>query len=151
MTVLSRCMNLTLAAALLAGLSLPARAVDSYNPNGEAFIQANLLLQDEDWPRAVSLLRTIVADSPTSADANNLLGYALRKSGDHAAAEGFYLQGARAQSAPSRRPRISGRALCRDRPAGKEAQELLLGLEQICGNTTCDEYRQLAEFIATKG
>lgn len=150
MTVLSKCLNLTLAATLLAGLSLPAGAVDSYNPNGMAFIQANLLVQDEDWPRAVSLLRTIVADSPTSADANNLLGYALRKSGDHTAAEGFYLR------ALELNPRHRGAheylgELYVEIGQPEKAQELLLGLEQICGNTTCNEYRQLAEFIATKG
>jgi len=44
---------------------------------------ARALIRAKKWKSAASALRQIVRTDPRNADANNLLGYALRKSGDY--------------------------------------------------------------------
>lgn len=46
------------------------------------FTAAQAALQDEDFDGAVTLLTKVVDRSPTDADAQNLLGYSLRKIGN---------------------------------------------------------------------
>lgn len=46
----------------------------------------------KDYSGAIALLTQIVASKPDDADANNLLGYSLRKTGKWQEAETFYLK-----------------------------------------------------------
>lgn len=151
MTVLSTCLKLTLAAALVAALSPPAASVDTSGFGyGTSFGKARVLLQNEKWSEAAALLRTVVADNPTNVDAHSLLGFALRKTGDYEAAQGLYAR------ALELNPRHRGTLeylgeLYVEIGQPDKAQQQLVALEQACGNTSCDEYRQLAEFIAANG
>ncbi len=100
--------SLRLAAAALVALSLaapPALAVDSgggsssssnssssSSVSGPSLNDARALIRAGKWKPAVAMLKTIVANDGRNADAFNLLGYSLRKSGDRKNAEGFYLK-----------------------------------------------------------
>lgn len=75
-------------------LATPVGAVDYIRLSPSEFSQdlqtASRLLAEMDYPAAIDILRILVADEPDDADALALMGYALRKSGDPARAEGFY-------------------------------------------------------------
>jgi tetratricopeptide (TPR) repeat protein len=160
MNVVSKSVKLLVGVALLAGLSMPAYAVDSggggsgggnssRDSSGPTLSDARARIRAEQWDKAVALLKTIVSDTPNDADANNLLGYALRKSGDYKNAEGFYLKALKLNPKHRGAHEYLGELYVEIGQMAK-ARDLLARLEQICGNTSCEEYRELADFIAAK-
>jgi cytochrome c-type biogenesis protein CcmH/NrfG len=72
-------------ALLIAALSAPAFAMDSPKPEPKEPEKKGLLdpareaIARQDWTRAQSLLRDVVASQPQNADAHNLYAYAMRK------------------------------------------------------------------------
>lgn len=141
----------SLRAACLASLlavSCAAGAVDvpAMNPGLDSRLSAaRLAIADRAWGRAIMELQIVVRDDPGNADAHNLLGYALRKSGP----------------AQLQRALEHYRTALRIDPHHRGAHEyigeayLMLGdtdsarrhlqdLERICGGTACEEYQDLA-------
>ena len=85
------------AVALFVVLSVaPVLAVDyvrlSPSEYADDLLKASELAYDQSYDEAIAILKVLVGDEPDNADALNLLGYSLRKTGDLDRAEGFYLK-----------------------------------------------------------
>ena len=110
---------------------------------------ARVLIRAKKWKSAVSMLKQIVRADPGSAEANNLLGYSLRKSGDYKNAQGFYLKALKINPKHRGAHEYLGE-LYVEIGQMKKAQQMLAQLEKLCGNKTCEEYQDLAKFVAAK-
>ena len=159
-------LRLLLAAAIVAGgatMALPSLAVDTGGNGGGSsggggastsstvtkgftMADARAAIKAKKWKTAVSILKKIVAKSPGNADALNLLGYSLRKTGDTRNAQGFYLKALKIEPSHKGANEYLGE-LYVEIGQLKKAQQRLKALEAICGNTTCEEYQDLAKFI----
>jgi Flp pilus assembly protein TadD len=141
-----------LAASVALAFAAPAFAVDSGSDDPSIatapdLSQVRVLINNADFVGAVAALKPIVAQHPDDPDALNLMGYSLRKSGDVDRAYGFY------RKALNINPRHRGAneylgELYVEIGEIEKAKEHLLALERICGNTSCEEYVDLAEAIA---
>lgn len=163
-------------AILLAGpLSLPALAVDTgggggtpaaapmapaapaphaaSRPAAKARLldlnDARKLIARNDWAGAVKMLRVIVRQQPRNADALNLLGYSLRQSGDMKEAEAWYLKALKLKPNHLGANEYLGELYAMTGQMAK-ARARLTTIQKICGNTSCEEYRDLARAIAHK-
>jgi tetratricopeptide (TPR) repeat protein len=157
------------AAALCLALSLPSLAVDTgggggsggggsqssssgsgggsgSDSSGPTLADVRVMIKSERWDAAIRTLKTIVANSPNNADALNLLGYSLRKTGDHDNALGFYLKALKINPRHKGANEYLGELYMETGQLAK-AQAQLEVLAKLCGNTTCEEYRDLAEAI----
>lgn len=164
--LLTKALTITAGAMLVAGTlaATPVYAFDtgggsSYSSSsdsgssavsGPTLDQARALIRAKKWKSAVSSLKQIVRAEPGSAEANNLLGYSLRKSGDYKNAQGFYLKALKLQPGHKGANEYLGELYVEIGQMAK-AKKQLARLEQLCGNQSCKEYRALAQFIAAKG
>jgi tetratricopeptide (TPR) repeat protein len=114
--------------------------------SGPTLADARVMIKAQRWDAAIRTLKTIVADSPNNADALNLLGYSLRKSGDTDHALGFYLKALKINPRHKGANEYLGELYVETGQMAK-AQAQLEVLAKLCGNTTCEEYRDLAEAI----
>jgi tetratricopeptide (TPR) repeat protein len=150
-----------LAATVAFALVAPALAVDqgtssssdsSSSSSSSGFdvssgmADARRLINRGDFAGAVEALKPVIGADANNADALNLMGFALRKSGDIPHALGFY------RRALSVNPNHKGAneylgELYVETGEMDLARERLAELERICGNTTCEEYEDLAEAI----
>ena len=117
--------------------------------SGPSLNDARALIRAQKWKSAATMLKQIVRADPRSAEANNLLGYSLRKTGDYKNAQGFYLKALKLD------PRHKGATeylgeLNDEIGQLAKANKQLATLEKLCGNTSCKEYQTLAKFIAAK-
>ncbi len=71
------------------GGSFTPAPTQSYNPQ-EEYKSGVAALKSEDWKGAVSHFRKVVDAVPKNADANNLLGYSLRRNGDRKGGLKYY-------------------------------------------------------------
>jgi Flp pilus assembly protein TadD len=62
--------------------SQPATPAAKPKPAGPTLATARADIDAKNWTRAIADMRTIIAASPNSADAYNLLGYSYRNSGN---------------------------------------------------------------------
>jgi Flp pilus assembly protein TadD len=165
-----------LAGALLASaLAFPALAVDTGGGGGEPAApamapappaahhtsrpaakvklldlnDARKLIAKSDWAGAIKMLRVIVKQQPKNADALNLLGYSLRQSGDMKEAEAWYLKALRLKPNHLGANEYLGELYVMTGQMAK-AKARLAALQKICGNTSCEEYQDLARAIAKK-
>ena len=98
-------------------MPLPAYAVDDMESTDAPDLTAvRAKIDAKDYQGALADLRDLAQDVQ-QADVYNLLGFTLRKTGDYETSAHLLQQGARAEAGPQGRPRISRRALCRDRPS----------------------------------
>jgi predicted Zn-dependent protease len=110
---------------------------------------ARKLIAKSDWDGAIKLLRVIVVQQPKNADALNLLGYSLRQKGQMKEAEAWYLKALKLQPTHLGANEYLGELyVMTGQPA--KAQARLKALAKICGNTTCEEYQDLAKAIGAK-
>lgn len=126
---------------------------DSSSPSevsGPSLNDARALIRAKKWKSAATMLKQIVRNDPRNAEANNLLGYSLRKSGDYKNAQGFYLKALKLSPGHKGAHEYLGE-LYVEIGQLKKARQMLAQLEKLCGNKTCDEYQDLAKFIAAKG
>jgi len=108
---------------------------------------ARALVKAQKWKSAISVLKTIVADDSRNADALNLLGFSLRKSGDMKNAEGFYLKALKLNPRHKGANEYLGELYVETGRLDK-ARDRLETLAKLCGNTTCEEYEDLEKVIA---
>lgn len=166
MTNQSRRAGRVLAALLLSGaLSFPAFAVDSggdgsssgyssgsgsgssgSETGGPTLADVRIMIRNQRWDAAIRTLKNIVARSPDNADALNLLGYSLRRSGDHDNALGFYLKAIKINPRHRAAHEYLGELYVETGQIAK-ARVQLETLAQLCGNTSCEEYQDLARAI----
>jgi tetratricopeptide (TPR) repeat protein len=177
MTSLSiRRAGLTLAIGLVSlSLSLPALAVDTGGGGGEPAAapapsvshgsmmkstaapnthmidldEARRLIAKSDWVGSIKLLRQIVVQQPHNADALNLLGYSLRQKGEMKEAEAWYLKALKIEPKHLGANEYLGELYAMTGQLDK-AQARLKTIAKICGNTSCEEYKDLAKVIAAK-
>jgi Flp pilus assembly protein TadD len=141
-------------AAIAIALSLaamPGLAVDTGGEgnggDGPSLSDARVHIRAEEWKEAIAVLRTIVATDGNDADALNLLGFSLRKSGDLENAEGFYLRALELNPGHKGANEYLGELYVEIGQIEK-AKERLETLARLCGNTTCEEYEDLEKAIA---
>lgn len=118
--------------------------------SGPSLGDARALIRAQKWKSATSMLKRIVRADPRNADANNLLGYSLRKSGDYKTAQGFYLKALKLNPRHKGANEYLGELYVEIGQLAK-ANTQLATLEKLCGNKSCEEYQALAKFIAAKG
>ena len=97
------------------------------------------------WKQAIGVLKQIIADDPGNADALNLMGYSLRKSGDYKSAQGFYLKALKIKPGHRDANEYLGELYVEIGQFAK-ARQRLEALEGICG-TGCEQYRELKQAI----
>jgi Flp pilus assembly protein TadD len=122
---------------------------DTAQPGVPTLAEAQALIDAKKYKSAVSLLKKIVAAQPRNAEANNLLGYSLRKTGDYKNAQGFYLKALKINPKHRGAHEYLGE-LYVEIGQMEKAKQMLADLEKLCGNKTCEEYEDLEKFIEAK-
>ena len=145
--MLKRLTRILVAAVACAALAAPALAIDSNSPD-VTLDDARASIQMGDFRGAVGILRDVIADDPNNADALNLMGYSLRKSGDRDRALGFYLKAIKINPKHKSAHEYLGELYVEIGQIEK-AKEHLKIIAQLCGSTSCEEYEDLAEAIAS--
>ncbi|MES2942477.1 MAG: tetratricopeptide repeat protein [Pseudomonadota bacterium] len=110
---------------------------------------ARAAIKAKDWKKSVAELTTAVKDQPNNADAHNLLAYSYRKQATPDLPKAFehYEIALRINPKHKGAHEYIGEAYLMDKKPAK-AEEHLAQLKTICGNTTCEEYEDLAKAIA---
>jgi tetratricopeptide (TPR) repeat protein len=125
------------------GSSEPAASVSK--PADPNFAQAKALIEAKRYKEAMPLLQLAVATNPRNADAYNLMGYAVRSSGDPNGSLQYYQQALAIDSRHLGAHEYIGEAyLMLNRP--QEAEQHLARLDSLC-LFGCSEYRQLKAAI----
>ena len=151
-------MNLRLisAVALAALLSTTplAMAVDSGGGSAQVSVSDQLStarsqIKSKKWDAAIGTLKLALDAEPNNADANNLMGYSLRKSGNTKRAEGFYLKALKLSPKHKGANEYLGELYVEIGQLDK-AKQRLEALKGICG-TGCEEYKDLKAAIDKAG
>lgn len=121
------------------GGSSPIVSVSSSMQDARAQIKKQL------WADAIETLRVVLEAEPNNADANNLMGYSLRKSGNLQRAESFYLKALKLSPKHKGANEYLGELYVETGNLAK-AKARLEVLESICG-TDCEEYQDLKAAI----
>jgi tetratricopeptide (TPR) repeat protein len=113
-------------------------------PDSDRTDYAYQLAKDGRYEEALALLDTL--KDPNTAKALNYRGYATRKLGRTDEGIGYYLQSVRLDPQYAKVREYLGEAYV---VKGRLdlAQEQLQQIRSICGNTSCEEYQDLAEAI----
>ena len=149
-------MKLRIVTLLLAGVFAAAgvQAADtgpvaSQPAASERIKVARDAIEKKDWKKALAELQLAVRDEPRNADIHNLLGYSYRKQATPDLAKAFehYNTAIRLDPRHKGAHEYIGEAYLMDKKLA-EAEKHLASLAQICGNTSCEEYADLARSIA---
>lgn len=140
-----------LVAALACPLLQAADTSSNYVPPSasERIDTARQAIQNKDWRKALGELNRAVRDEPRNADIHNLLGYSYRKQATPNLAKAFehYRKAIDLDARHKGAHEYIGEAYLMDKKP-QEAEKHLASLAQICGNTSCEEYVDLAKAIA---
>jgi len=110
------------------------------------FVQANMAIQEQNWDRAVELLKKVVERDGTNADAHNLLGFSERKRGNLEAAFRHYDRALALDPKHRGAHEYAGEAFLLSDNLAK-AEEHLARLDKLCF-FPCEEYTDLQQAIA---
>ena len=136
--------------SLCATVALAAGDVSSSQPStAERLTDARKAIDTGSWRNASFALTVALREEPRNADVHNLLGYYNRKKPEPDLAKAFEHYNTALKLDPKHRGahEYLGEAYLMDKKPA-EAEKLLAGLEVICGNRTCEEYKDLADAIA---
>lgn len=146
-------MRKTLVAAAFAALVMPASAwaagteVETKEPWRDAYDAAVVLIKAGKYDDGITKLKAIgVKDS---ADINNQLGFAHRKSGKWDEAVGFYEAALKIDPAHVGALEYYGEYFVWKGDLGK-ARDHLVKIEKACGSKSCAGYKELASAIEKK-
>jgi len=103
-------------------------------------------IASKNWTKAIADLTAIVKASPSSADAYNLLGYSYRNAGNYDRAGQAYAKALKLNPKHTGALEYQGVLFIKLGQKDK-AQANLDKIKAICGNTTCEEYADLAKAI----
>jgi Flp pilus assembly protein TadD len=117
---------------------------DDEAQKADPYKQAEELIDDEEYAKAIPLLQKLVKDKGAYADALNLLGYSYRKSGDAKTALDYYNQALAMEPEHLGANEYLGELYLEMKQPDK-AKERLAVLKGACGD--CDEYDELEEAI----
>ena len=106
-------------------------------------------IKAKDFKKSIAELTVAVKDQPGNADAHNLLAYSYRKQVTPDLPKAFEHYNTALKINPKHKGahEYIGEAYLMDKKPAK-AEEHLAQLQTICGNTTCEEYADLAKSIA---
>jgi len=140
-------------AALLASTPM-SFAVDSGGGSAQVSVSdqlstARAQIKSQKWDAAIGTLKLALDAEPNNADANNLMGYSLRKSGNLQRAEGFYLKALKLSPKHKGANEYLGELYVEIGQLDKAKQRLEV-LEGVCG-TGCEEYKDLKAAIDKAG
>ena len=108
-------------------------------------MKAKVAIAQEDFDRALEYLEQVRDDDPNNADAWNLTGFSLRKTGKYEASEQAYTKALVIDPKHSQAIEYMGELyLTLDKPA--KAESLLARLEDLC-TFNCKERNMLAKAI----
>lgn len=129
--------------------SLSARDTPSEPTAAERLANARSAIKTQDWSVSIFELSAVVREEPGNADAHNLLAYAYRRQPTPNLAKAFehYQIALKLDPRHKGAHEYIGEAYLMARNLAK-AEEHLARLQAICGNTSCEEYAELAESIA---
>lgn len=127
-------------------MSVPSHAVDSNDRPVPELAAVRAQIDQGGYDQAIVLLRQVIAARPNDADALNLMGFSLRKSGDFDRALGFYQKALRIEPGHLGANEYLGELYVETGEA-EGAQRQLIALEGLCG-TSCEEYLDLKTAIA---
>jgi Tfp pilus assembly protein PilF len=115
----------------------------------ERLANARDAIKAQNWKKAQSELNTALKSEPKNADVHNLLGYTLRKQAQPNLPKAFEHYKTALQLNPQHKGahEYIGEAYLMDKKPDEAAKHLAT-LETLCGNTTCEEYADLAKSIA---
>jgi Tfp pilus assembly protein PilF len=124
--------------------SAPAPAAPDRMASARSAIQA------KDWQKAIAQLSVLVKAEPKNADAHNLLAYSYRKLAQPNLPKAFEHYKIALQLDPKHKGahEYIGEAYLMDKKP-EEAEKHLATLEKLCGNTSCEEYADLAKSLAS--
>jgi Flp pilus assembly protein TadD len=116
----------------------------------DSMATARAAIKAREWKKSITELSTFVAAQPGNADAHNLLAYSYRKQVTPDLPKAFEHYNIALKLNPNHRGahEYIGEAYLMDGKPAK-AEEHLARLKAICGNTTCEEYEDLAKAVAT--
>lgn len=146
------------AMALQAGLAFAADTPTSSEPasqtprpagNKERITVAREAIKAKDFKKSIAELTLAVQEHPGNAELHNLLGYSYRKQATPDLPRAFdqYRLALKFDSEHRGANEYIGEAYLMDKKPAK-AEDHLAKLKSICGNTTCEEYQDLAKSIA---
>jgi len=139
-----------IALALTLAGTAPGLGVDSGGSSPTVSVSSSMQdartqIKKQRWADAIATLRVVLEAEPNNADANNLMGYSLRKSGNLQRAEGFYLKALKLSPKHKGANEYLGELYVETGNLAK-AKTRLEVLESICG-TGCEEYQDLKAAI----
>jgi len=140
----------SLSASLCAPVAMAAGDVSSSQPSvAERLTDARKAIDSGNWSSASSALTVALREEPRNADVHNLLGYYNRKKPQPDLPKAFEHYNMALKLDPKHKGahEYLGEAYLMDKKPA-EAEKLLASLETICGNKTCEEYKDLAAAIA---
>ena len=125
------------------GSSTETPATRTVDPN---YTRAKAMIEARDYQNALPLLQQVVTKDPKNADAYNLMGFALRKSGNPAGSLQYYQQALAIDSRHIGAHEYIGEAYLM---LGRlpEAEQHLARLDSLC-TFGCAEYRMLKAAVA---
>ncbi len=127
-------------APAMMGGSAPETAKSRNYTDGERAVKA------KDYAKAIPLLERAWNDNKTDADTNNLLGYSHRQLGNKQVALTYYQRALQADANHKGANEYIGELYVEMNDLPK-AETHLAKLAQVCGNMTCEEYRDLKAAI----
>ncbi len=138
---------LTLSASAAFAADTPSAPVSTAP---DRLANARAAIAAKDWQKAIVQLSAAVKDEPKNADAHNLLAYSNRKQAQPNLPKAFEHYKIALQLDPKHKGahEYIGEAYLMDKKPD-EAQKHLDALEKLCGNTTCEEYADLAKSLAS--
>jgi tetratricopeptide (TPR) repeat protein len=111
-----------------------------------AFLDGERAVKAKEYAKAIPLLERAYNENTRDADATNLLGYSHRKLGNKDTALVYYQRALQADPNHRGANEYLGELYVEMNDLPK-AKERLAKLQQICRNTTCEEYRDLKAAI----
>jgi Flp pilus assembly protein TadD len=150
MSVITRKLTGLFAVVLLclSGSIALANLGDSDDPatDDPGFAEGKAAIEAQDWTTAIAALSKTAEAYPDSADTQNFLAYAYRKSGNLEAALEHYQRALEIDPSHKHAHEYLGEAyLMKDDLAS--AQKQLEALAKICTPIPCEEYKQLERAI----
>lgn len=118
-------------------------------PGVEHLAAGRKAIEAKEWATAVYALKMAAAEDPRNADVENLLGYSYRKRTPPDLPKAFEHYNSALKLDPRHKGahEYIGEAYLLDNKP-EEADKKLAQLASICGNKTCDEYKNLLKSIA---
>ena len=110
------------------------------------FEQGRAAIEAQDWAKAIDILNKTADAYPDSADTQNFLGYAYRKSGDLDAAFRHYQRALEIDPSHKHAHEYLGEAYLMKNDLNA-AEQHLAELARLCSPIPCEEYKELKRAV----